>query len=65
MSDTSDIAAWLRDFQAIDTADDLSRPSRAGSELVQAHLDRLAFEAEPSAFTRLLHQLAPEGLSDE
>lgn len=65
MSDTSDIAAWLREFQAIDTTDDLSKPSRAGSGLIQAHLDRLPFEAEPSAFTRLLHQLAPKDLHDE
>lgn len=65
MSDTSNIAAWLREFQAIDAADDLSRPSRAGSELVQANLERLAFEAEPSAFARLLHRLAPKELSDE
>ncbi len=68
MTDTPPITAWLRAYQGIDAPDEIADPSRTGrgpGHLVQDNLDRLVFDTEPSSFTKMLHQLAPEGLDDE
>ena len=63
------IAAWMRCYQSIEMdagriADPL-QSSEGLNQLVQNMIEALPFEAEPLAFARRLHELAPKDLSDD
>ncbi len=60
------IETWLRRYQNVELpqteiADPAAAAARLG-DLAQSLISDLRTEAEPSAFARLLHDLAPENL---
>ena len=63
------IAAWIRRYQSAELdAERIAEPSRSSeglSQLVQNAIEALPFEADPLAFARRLHELAPKDLGDD
>ena len=63
------IAAWMRRYQSTELdAEHIAEPLRSSegfSRLLQNVIEALPFEAEPSAFARRLHELAPKDLGDD
>ncbi len=68
MNETDALAAWLKTYQGLSTADGiaaLSNFTRGNNAVIQEKLGRLQLETEPASFEGLLHQLAPEALKGE
>ena len=68
MSETENLAEWLRAFQGLKATEgtaELASATKRIIPVIEDKIDRLHLETEPASFEGLLQELAPEELKNE